>query len=153
MALALAPFVEAAVAEGPQLLAASKLAVDMAHRYGPKVRGAVNNIMHMGRRKKSALAYVKGLGTKKGLHKFFTKDIRKGLQFSKSAVTNVANVANDLSNMTDSGRQGGQLGAYGHKVAQAMRVGASHASRYHNMAEKYHSRAEQLVSPLKAYRY
>jgi hypothetical protein len=153
MALAAAPLLATAVSEGPQILAAAQLAGDMAMRYGPKVSGSVNQILHMGRKKKSAVSYVKGLGTRKGLKRFFTKDLKKGLGVTQSVIQDVANVSNELSNMTDSGRQGGALGANAYKVSQAMRMGAASANRYHNMAEKYHSHAEQLVSPLKAYRY
>lgn len=151
--LAAAPFIEAAVAEGPELLAAAQMANDLAHRYGPKVHGAVNNLMHLGRKKKSVKHYIKGLGTKKGLKKFFTKDIRKGLSATKGFIDDVSNVGDEIAQMTQDGKKGGAVGHHANRVAQALKTGASHANRYHHMAEMYHSGAEQLVSPLKAYRF
>jgi hypothetical protein len=152
MAVAAAiPLVEAAIAEAPQILAAGQMASELATKYGPKVKGAVNHLFHMGRKKKSMASYIKKLGTQKGLKQFITRDIGKAIRGGGKAIANVGAFSNEVANMT--GGMTGGVGGHANKVAQAVSGGASQAKRYHEIAESYHDSGKALVSPLKAYRF
>lgn len=154
MALPLAvPLVEAAIAAAPNILAAASMASEMAQKYGPKVRGAVNHLFHMSRKRKSAFSHLKKLGHRRGLKHFLSRDLGRGLKHAGSAIAHVGAMANEVSNMTGQGSQGGALGAHAHKISLAVGAGAKQATRYHQLAEKYHDHGRQLVSPLKAYRF
>jgi hypothetical protein len=154
MAMAAAvPLVEAAMAEAPNILAAASMANELATKYGPKVSGAVNHLFDLGRKRKSAATYLKGLGTKKGLKRFITKDLGRGLKQSGQVIGEVAHFANDVNDMTQGGEKGGLVGQHANKIASAIGKGANHATRYHQLAEGYHDQGKSLVSPLKAYRF
>ncbi len=150
---AVVPLLEAAVANAPQILAAANMASELASKFGPKVLGAVNHLHHLGRKKKSAFSYLKKLGTPKGLKKFITRDLGKAIAGGGKVIAHVGSYGNQISNITGQGSQGGAVRTHAHKIAQAINVGAKHATRYHQIAEHYHTQAESMVSPLKAYRF
>ena len=150
---AAAPLMEAAITQAPNILAAAQMAGELASKYGPKISGAVNNLFHMGRKRKSATSYLKNLGTRKGLKRFITRDLGRGLKKSGKVISHVGTYANEVANMTGQGSQGGAVSHHANKIARAVGMGASHAGRYHQLAEKYHDKGQQLASPLKAYRF
>jgi hypothetical protein len=123
MAMALAaPVVEAAVANAPAILAGAGTAYEMAKRYGPSIRGSVNRLMNIGRKKRSAKQALKKLSTQQGLHKF---------------VKGVGSVGNEMQNISLS-------------TEKALNAGGG---RYHELLGKYAAGANELASPLKAYRF
>ena len=154
MAVALAvPMVEAAIAAAPNILAAGSMAAEMAERFGPKVKGAVNHLFHLAGKKRSAVSYLKRLGTRKGLKHFITRDIGKALKKGGETIAHVGAFANEVSNMTGQGSQGGALGAHAHMMASTVSSATAKAKRYHEVTEGDHDRGRNMVSPLKSYRF
>lgn len=153
MAVAAAvPLVEAAIAAAPNVLAAASMASELAEKFGPKVKGAVNHLFRLGRKKRSAAAYLRKLGTKKGLKHFITRDIGKGLRAGGKSIAHIGAYANEVSNMTNQGNVGGAVGAHAHKMAKIVGGGANRATRYHEIAEGYNDHVQDMVTPLRKYR-
>ena len=150
MAVALAvPIVEAAIANAPTILAAGTMAMELAEKYGPKVKGAVNHLFRLSRKKKSAKAWLRGLGTRKGLKQFITKDLGKVMKGAGRLVNEATNMTDDFKGLAATGVGGEKM----KHLASMAGKGAMHANRYYETAEKYHTAGSKLASPLKAYRF
>ena len=142
------PMIESGIAAAPEILNAAAMAAELAQKYGPKVKGAVNFLMHSGRKKKSAMAYLKNLGTKQGLEKFIKKDLGKGLRKTGSFIEGAGEFATDVAHFTNEGQSGGVLGEHAHKIGSLVGGAAKEAGRYHHLAEQYHDQGQALISPL-----
>jgi hypothetical protein len=154
MAVAAVPaLLEAAAANAPQILSAAQMGAELASRYGPKVKGAVNHLFRMGRKKKTAISYLKKLRTTKGLHKFVTKDMGKALHMSGQAISRIAEGGRMLGAMAGQKRDAGGMSKAGIHISSALEKAARVGKRYHHMAELYHERGRDLISPLNAYRF
>lgn len=138
-----------AIAEGA-LQAANALGVGsmMYDKYKPKIRGAANHIFSK-RKRKSALNYVKKLGTARGMKKFVTKDLGKATKgvskyiSSGKLLKTVGGVADDARMITDVARPmiGDEMH---HKIHSGISKGQDSVSHYHQIAENYNEQGKQI---------
>jgi hypothetical protein len=144
------PLIAGAIEAAPEILSAASMAGSLIQKYGPSLAGSVNNLFHMGHAKKSSLSYIKNLASPKGLQKFITKDIGSGVRHVAKVAGGVGGLANTVQRLT-----AGSTGVSGgvNKIAGLVGSAARMTTRYHTLAEKYHTQAKSLVSPLKAYRF
>lgn len=153
-ALAAAPaIIEAGMTYGPAAYQAAQLSHHLYKKYKPGVKRVANHVFSKHKRK-SALNYARGLGTKKGLHKFVSKDLGRAAgatsKYIKSgkALKAAQGVSHDLSRMVDIANPYLEDDQY-----QAMKSGLKsfdkHASHYHQIAEKYNEHGDKIQNMFK----
>ena len=132
---------------------AASTASDLAQKYAPDVKHLADNLFSSGKRQ-SAMQYIKGLGSVKGIKKLVTEDIPHVVKKASKYITSgkfikgVKNVASDAGAVLDVAKP--LLGDETHgKLSSALQSGVSQAEHFHDIAHGYNEQGKQLVNQFK----
>ncbi len=153
-ALAIPAAIEAGMTYGPMAIQGAQLGHHLYKKYKPGVKRVANHVFSRDKRK-SALNYTKGLGTKKGLHKFITKDLGKAAgatsEYIKSgkALKHATGVTHDLGRIVDVANPLLKDEDYDY-LKKGLKTADKHISHYHQLAEKYNEKGDKIQEMYKS---
>ena len=143
-----------AIAEtGFQAASAAGIGSELYDKYKPKVKGVANHVFSK-RKRKSALGYIKKLGTVRGMKKFVTKDAMKAAKGASKYISSgkllktVSGVADDARMLTDAARplMGDEMH---HSITSKIGQGQDKISHFHQLAENYNEQGKGLHDSFK----